>query len=51
MATAGTSARAELWTLVGGPGQYLNSQIELARGVLELITTHRDRFDDAFADR
>src|SRR6266571_6959314 len=29
--------------LVGGTGHYLNSEIELGRGVLDVIRTHRDR--------
>ena len=29
--------------VVGGTGHYLNSEIELGRGVLDLIRTHRDR--------
>jgi hypothetical protein len=34
---------SEAVCVVGGTGHYLNSEIELGRGVLDLIRTHRDR--------
>jgi hypothetical protein len=41
--------RTQNEVLVEGRGHYLNSQVELAGGVLELIRTFRDRLDDALS--
>ena len=35
--------------VVGGTGHYLNSNIELAGRVLDLMRSHRDRLDQACA--
>jgi hypothetical protein len=37
--------------LVGRTGHYLNFQIELARGVLDLIKAHRERLEPRLRNR